>query len=220
MSFLNSTSVKMFPTSKRQSTIDINAKMNTEHNLINIINRLTGKHAFVIDGLTISSSGTYGTISSGSCNLHGYIFYITQDTVIPVAGDVTYTHLALQIKVKRAGVNDSTIIAFDSDESLDESSLFKGLSLEKVEYDTPDIEVVGNVTTYTLKLAVWGDDTKWHTLYSNDGAEEIRPNTLTQWANKIAIHGIDGDLNEYNEEEQDLETFLLYNMSMDDGEVL
>lgn len=224
MSFFNSTSVKMFPTSKRSSVLDINAKMPTEHNLISIVNRITGKHAFVIDGLTISNAGTYGTLQAGSCNIHGYIFQISQDTLIDIEGDVDNNLLAFQIKVKNLSGNES-IVAFDTTNTLDGDDKFKGLSLVKVAATTPIIDIVGDITTYTLFLGEWYYDdvlevNLWHTLYSNDGAGSNRPNTLTQWANNIAIHGNPSDINEFNQEEQDLETFLRDNMGIDDGEVI
>ena len=224
MSFLNSTSVKMFPTSKRSSVLDINAKMPTEHNLISIVNRITGKHAFVIDGLTISSAGTYGTLQAGSCNIHGYIFHIIQDTLIDIEGDEVNNILAFQIKVKNLDGNES-IVAFDTTNILDGDNKFKGLSLVKVAATTPAIDIDGNITTYTLFLGEWYYDEElevnlWHTLYSKDGVGGNRPNTLTQWANNIAIHGNPTDINEFNQEEQDLETFLRDNMGIDDGEVV
>ena len=48
MSIYKSDKIRVFPSSKRDDAYDRNARLNTEHNLISLVNRLTGSKSFVI----------------------------------------------------------------------------------------------------------------------------------------------------------------------------
>lgn len=74
--------VKLFPSSNRSDVFDRNAKLNTEQNLISIVNRLTSRDSFVIDGLEIPDGTTLG---KGSCNIHGYYFKLVSDITLSKA---------------------------------------------------------------------------------------------------------------------------------------
>lgn len=70
-----SSKIKIYPSSRRNDIFDRNARLNSEQNLVSVINRLTGVDSFVIDGLNVSTStASTITLSSGSCNIYGYYF--------------------------------------------------------------------------------------------------------------------------------------------------
>lgn len=96
--YFSSSEIKVFPTSRRSDEYDRNARINTEQNLISIVNRLTGQDSFVISGLTVNSSGTY--ITQGMCNIHGYLFTIENTITLPdtgssATGDILYLRIGL-----------------------------------------------------------------------------------------------------------------------------
>lgn len=74
---IKSDKIRVYPTSKRSDEHDRQGRINTEKNLINIINRLTGQKSFIIDGLTINNSTD--KITAGQCNIGGYLIEITDD---------------------------------------------------------------------------------------------------------------------------------------------
>lgn len=196
MNYYESTQVRMFPTSKRSATVDINSRMHTEHNLINIINRLTGKETFVVDGLEVNTSTN--SLESGSCNLHGYIFYLDSMSLASIEGNLLdeKTILALQIKVNIVGDNEE-IMAHDGPD-LDANSEFKGIALTTVTPSTPEVSVSAGITTYTLALASWeqvGELFRWETIYANDGSPNSnRINVLTHKTTDILMTGNSGVL--------------------------
>lgn len=77
----NSSDIRIFPSSRRSDYFDRNARLNTEQNFVSIVNRLTSRDCFVIDGLTINAAGTH--LLAGNCNMHGYLFKIQQEKALP-----------------------------------------------------------------------------------------------------------------------------------------
>lgn len=109
--FYNSSSVKIYPSSKRSDAFDRNSRLFTEQNIISTVNRLTSRDSFIIDGLTIENAFIDNSavekdpnrfiIKSGSCNIHGYLFNLDDlelniSEVNAKAGDWLY--LAILIK--------------------------------------------------------------------------------------------------------------------------
>ena len=118
-----SSEIKLFPSSKRSDVFDRNAKLNTEQNLISIINRLTGKDSFVIDGLKIDS----GSITAGSCNIHGYL--ITLMNSVQIDSSLTSNvsdgeYLCFQIRTEETTVStNSGTVKYTELAVIDESVL-------------------------------------------------------------------------------------------------
>ena len=112
MAYISSSDIKMYPTARRDDDFDRNARLNTEQNLVSIINRLTNIDSFVIQGLSIEN----GSLTAGSCNIHGYVFNILNDLSITVSGNSSNNMLALQIRIKKQG-DVEELIAKTSDES-------------------------------------------------------------------------------------------------------
>lgn len=99
--------IKVYPSSKRSDFYDRNARLNSEQNLISTVNRLTGRTAFVIDGLTIENQ----RLQSGSCNIHGYLFtfnFPTEGIEITEVGNSVNNYLFLHISTKRTTLYSSS----------------------------------------------------------------------------------------------------------------
>ena len=91
---ISSDQIKVYPTSRRSLEKDFNSKLNSEQNIVSIINRLADKKSFVIDNIITGDPGqqslidqlnsalTTYTIYKGSVNIDGYYFNITQDQEI------------------------------------------------------------------------------------------------------------------------------------------
>ena len=68
--YYHSNNIKVFPSNRRSDIFDRQARLTTEQNLINIVNRLTGNKSFVIEGLEVQDN----KINIGKCNINGYYF--------------------------------------------------------------------------------------------------------------------------------------------------
>lgn len=223
MAYISSSDIKMYPTARRDDDFDRNARLNTEQNLVSIINRLTNIDSFVIQGLSIEN----GSLTAGSCNIHGYVFNILNDLSITVSGSSSNNMLALQIRIKKQG-DVEELIAFDtqdinSDGSLDVSQTFKGLQIAAIPKQTESITDGGNSTTiHTLPIAYYDSDKGWVTITNKFGINtdnNIRPNTLTIDASNIRISNKSNTLNSYATVDQDLINYLNLNLDIDDGEM-
>lgn len=102
--YFKSTDVKVYPSSKRVDYHDRNARLNSEQNLVSVVNRLTNRNSFVIDGLSIDEDNK--VLKSGSCNIHGYLFNLQNDVDISdIAGDETNCYLYLNIETQDTTIN-------------------------------------------------------------------------------------------------------------------
>ena len=120
--YIKSTDIKVYPTSKRNDAYDRNARLSSEQNLISVVNRLTSKISFVIDGLTVNNQ----VIQTGSCNIHGYLFTLTNTYNI---GSIAHTtgndYLMFEIKTKFTQIESMSgskltyeeLISFENDNS-------------------------------------------------------------------------------------------------------
>lgn len=87
MSYLLSSQVKVYPSSKRNDAYDRNARLNSEQNLVSVVNRLTSRKCFIVDGLNISQSGNTLTIGAGSFNIYGYLFNIPENIELDLSSE-------------------------------------------------------------------------------------------------------------------------------------
>lgn len=122
----SSDKIRVFPSSNRTDTYDRNARLNTEHNIVSIVNRLTNSQSFVIDGLTVSANGNKVTIEKGSCNIYGYYFEL--DTVTDVVmGNNSDLYLYIILKSLSINNEDSAFSTIQELDGKDESAEYKGL---------------------------------------------------------------------------------------------
>lgn len=131
---LNSVDVKVYPSSLRNDKYDRNARLNSEYNITNLVNRLTGRDSFVIDGFT--SLSTSGVLSPGEFNIRGYYFNILKEVDISsvtegaVEGDVIYLEIDIKSMTVSNDIEFLQLKGFDTTESAS-TSVYDGLSIDK-----------------------------------------------------------------------------------------
>ena len=158
--YLESGNIQVFPTSRRDDSRDRNARLNTEQNLVSIINRLTSQPAFIIDGLEVSISGNSLTIKNGSCNIHGYLFKILNDITYNASPKDNGSTVSFVIDLSTHTVgNEITFTELvGADILTDTKCTYNGLSLVVLEKD-----YIAPAGQYRLDLARWDTD-KWVSL--------------------------------------------------------
>lgn len=244
-----SNQIKVYPSSKRSDFYDRNARLNSEQNLISTVNRLTGRTAFVIDGLTIENQ----RLQRGSCNIHGYLFtfdFPTEGIEITEIGDSTNNYLFLHISTKKTVlytsstnvinmveyneldiVDANNISGSGSDNNIldgvdgSSTSSFKGIELiagdSTLIENTAAGDTIANSTTFDWYLAVgqWNGNS-WETIESNDSVGGSRWNILKYNANDIYIEAPSNNkASSYYNQPQDLVTWLENNFIIDDGRI-
>ena len=229
--YIHSSSIKMYPSGKRNDNHDRNARLNSEKNLISTVNRLTSKKAVVIDGLTVNYAGNKLYIEKGSCNIYGYLFNLVNSLEITSLSGLNnkegYIVFSIKVTIKDADNGYYTELICE-DTSKNE---FTGLNVEvinKSDYHSNDsrVDEYGNYIFY-LPIAEYNNKTnKWEHLISNDGwfddvvDERHRWNTLKIKASDIQVDGLTGlNTGKYYTETQDLTTFLRKNYIIDDGRI-
>ena len=181
---IQSSKIKVYPSSRRNDASDRNAKLNSEQNLISSINRLTSKTSFVIDGLNITNEAQSSFLNPGSCNIYGYYFKILDTIELKsnlftklAAGDILYFKIRLK-KTITSNIEFVELVAADSNSEsttlLDDSNNnFIGLSLMNSSIDYASSNYIFNdpqntYTDYYLPLATYSDG-KWKEIRANDG---------------------------------------------------
>lgn len=107
---IESKSIKLFPAKSRSDYYDRNAKMMSEQNLVSIVNRLTDRPAFVIDGLNVSEN----ILNAGSCNIHGYLFNTTSIDISTIKGSSTGDYLCFKMITAKVDNKREELLSIDS----------------------------------------------------------------------------------------------------------
>lgn len=186
---LPSNIVKVYPSSRRSDYYDRNSRLTSEQNLISVVNRLTGIDSFIVDGLEIDVDNQ--TLKSGSCNIHGYYFKITDSidlkTLKGSPKDNQYLFFTISTAITKANSSDVSVTYEELDVAdsdwikdanlaspttyLDNSNnTFLGLGLEINDNTTPTIDNEGDPVTshiYRLPIAEYMDG-KWQSIMSDD----------------------------------------------------
>lgn len=208
--FLTSSSVKVYPASNRDANVDVYAKLNIEHNLINMINRLTGVDSFIVSGLEISGS----TLSAGVCNIHGFLFNL-ESRSLPSKENNKY--LCLKIRVDNSTGKEQLANVADGTSAVDNGSdKFTGICLAT--YTQAQLDAV-EAPFYVLPIAKGvSGQSGWQPIYDEDGLGSNRAFTQLYRADQIMIQSSQAS-NTYANKRQNLVTFLERNYIIDDGEV-
>lgn len=210
--FLSSDSVRVYPASNRGDVYDRYSKLNVEHNLINIINRLTGVDSFIVDGLDVAE----GTITAGTCNIHGFLFSIDAHTLPDVEAN---KYLCLKIRVDKSASLQleqlSNVADGQSAASDNGSGSFTGIC-----WCTYTQAEINNIVapTYVLPIAkaIQG---AWQSIMLDDGEGTSRAFNQLFTLNQILVESSQAG-NTYSDKMQTLKTFLERNYILDDGEIL
>lgn len=207
---LESSKIKVFPTSRRDDSKDRNARLNTEQNLISIVNRLTSADSFVIDGLDISTSGSTINISKGSCNIHGYYFEILEDiTGLTFSNPTTKNFLCLKISTEKTSIHNSSatdntgIITFEELIGYDSKNTYSGLEINN--FSESDMKTSGS---YFLPIAK----------YESGSWVDIENKYLKYIASDMQVD-IPNNLSTLNKPQTNLQDFLEH-LIIDDGELV
>lgn len=149
MSYIKSENINIYPASARSNSID---RLNIEHNMINIVNRLTDIDSFIISGLDVQISNNKIMIMPGACNIHGYYVSIKNknndpyDTGIAVKAGVVQLKLTFNTTV----ILDTAAIQLSG---TDDSGEYTGLSIDVANTSNIDIAPTTNDNTWILPIA-------------------------------------------------------------------
>lgn len=156
MSYFISNAVKMYPSSLRDDTVDRNAKLNSEQNIISITNRFTNNKSFIITAPSITATESKVTIGAGEFNLNGYYFKTTSNIEITITN--TTNTLYFYIKVSTSDIGNMYLMPLETGaDKIDYNGTFVGLG---VSTDVPTAESGSGTTIYSLIVAQKIDD-KW-----------------------------------------------------------
>lgn len=214
--------ISIYPSSKRSDLFDRNSKLNSEQNLISIVNRMTNLQSFIIDGLTITEDGF--SLLQGSCNIGGYLFNIHFESGVTDAyslagltGASNNDFLCLSInvvKAERDSITFSELQGHDSYSGTDINSISYSTSI----YDGLTLSVkqstVADVSDRNLPIARWSTvDNKWVSL---------KTSTLKSLLKDIKVDISGVDYPNYPQTvygAQDFESWIMTNYVIDDGEL-
>lgn len=129
MTNILSENIKVFPSVKRSDEYDLAARLPSEYNLTNIINRLTGKDSFIITGLDISIESNNIQINPGECNIKGYYFNITSPIILNDIGTNTNIYLYIEVEEK------DSFTELKGNDTGENNSEYSGL---KISYTEPE----------------------------------------------------------------------------------
>lgn len=184
--YIDSTNIKMYPSSRRSDYFDRNSRLSSEQNLVSVINRLTNRNAFIVNGLRVLDDGL--TISAGSCNIHGYLFNIISNIKISESlltnGLDKVLYFKICIRRKTVNATDNTSIIYEELRSEDinttvddsnNSSYIKNVGLQ---------ELIDNTTTgkFTgLQIVVDSIDSKTETGFKDFWVDSSSGTFIDTW---------------------------------------
>lgn len=149
MSYIKSENINIYPASARSNSID---RLNIEHNMINIVNRLTDIDSFIISGLDVQISNNKIMIMPGACNIHGYYVSIKNEN-----NDPYDTGIAAKAGIVQLKLTYNTTIILDTAaiqlSGTDDSGEYTGLSIDVANTANVDIAPTTNDNTWILPIA-------------------------------------------------------------------
>ena len=212
MAYFQSSQIKVFPTTKRNDIYDRSARLPTEYNLTNIINRLTSRDSFIIDGLSILSN----QLQTGSFNIHGYYFELKSPYNLSTFNPSENQLLCLNLTLKESNVSGSTfieIISGDQNQSSQSSnSDYEGLTIEvitKEDNQEDPYTTLNSESNFVYHLPI--------ARYISGAWQVIENNRLKYNSSDLAVNISEG-LTQSNTGLQNLQYFL-DNFIIDDGEI-
>ena len=149
MSYINSENINIYPASARSNSID---RLNIEHNMINIVNRLTDIDSFIISGLDVQISNGKIMIMPGACNIHGYYVSIKNENNDPYNTGIDVEAGVVQLKLT---FNTTTILDTAAIQltGIDDGGKYTGLSIDLANTSNVNIAPTTNNNTWILPIA-------------------------------------------------------------------
>lgn len=149
MSYINSENINIYPASARSNSID---RLNIEHNMINIVNRLTDIDSFIISGLDVQISNSKIMIMPGACNIHGYYVSIKNENNDPYNTGIDVEAGVVQLKLT---FNTTTILDTAAIQltGIDDGGKYTGLSIDLANTSNVNIAPTTINNTWILPIA-------------------------------------------------------------------
>lgn len=151
MSYIKSKNINIYPASARSNSID---RLNIEHNMINIVNRLTDIDSFIISGLDVQISDNKIKIKPGACNIHGYYVSIKNENNNPYDTGIAAEAGVVQLKLtfNTTPILDTAAIQLNGTDAAGE---YTGLSIDVANTPTitPTTITIDNSSMCILPIA-------------------------------------------------------------------
>ena len=151
MSYIKSKNINIYPASARSNSID---RLNIEHNMINIVNRLTDIDSFIISGLDVQISNNKIMIKPGACNIHGYYVSIKNENNDPYDTGIAAEAGVVQLKLtfNTTPILDTAAIQLNGTDAAGE---YTGLSIDVANTPTitPTTITIDNSSMCILPIA-------------------------------------------------------------------
>lgn len=237
---LRSDGVKVFPSAFRNDNFDRHARLNSEYNITSLVNRLTGRDAFIIgDGLIYNSDSN--KLTAGQLNMLGYYFNITREIELneimpsttsanpPSNGDIVA--FTISIKGFKANNDDSFDQLDGFDSSTSDDSVYSGLSVEYIATSGthpilhPYTTIEDGNKIVTLPILLYNTSTGWSSINESRLSYTAKQLAITN----VKVSAIDnsktevmknaGLSNDGTIENVALDTWLVNNFIIDDGEI-
>ena len=153
MSYIKSKNINIYPASARSNSID---RLNIEHNMINIVNRLTDIDSFIISGLDVQISDNKIMIVPGACNIHGYYVSIKNENNASynTGIDAKAGVVQLELTFNTTTILDTAAIQLTgTDTDTVDDSEYTGLSIDVANTSTITPTTNTNTNTWILPIA-------------------------------------------------------------------
>lgn len=162
MTNILSNNIKVFPSVKRSDEYDLAARLPSEYNLTNIINRLTGKDSFIITGLDVSVENNKPQINVGECNIKGYYFNITSPIMLNDIGNNTKIYLYIEVEER------DSFTELKGNDTGTTNSEYSGL---KISYTEPTVGYYLLLATKDNITGTWINNTQASIRYTSEMLE-------------------------------------------------
>ena len=167
MVYYNSDDVQVFPTVRRNDSINRKDRLNTEENIVGLSNIISSGQSYILNGFNFDGS----VLSSGVCVIKGYYFKIENNIQVEdIADDDKFLYLKIKIKentYKPDPTNDANKINFkelspinSNTNILDDSAKFLGLEIETTKTEQEDSIEEDSIEKVYLLVAKKDDNKK------------------------------------------------------------
>ena len=148
---ISTSNINVYPCANRTGT-DINAYMNTEYNIVSIVNRLVDQKSFVVSNAIESSSKFV-------FNINGYLFTVDSTELTGKTVKNNYLYAIICVGETSVGNTPTTTTTFkelipidvDVSEGMDNSGVFNGVVFKN--FGTLLTNVSGWQTSYTSTIS-------------------------------------------------------------------
>lgn len=138
---ISSNKITVYPTTKRDDTVDRKARLYVEENIISNITSIADKESFIVSGLDLTSNKL--NINNGKCIIAGYKFDFTFDNSgsqtiyslcgnsdsVFTSGNTNYLYFSISLKPTTISISESNSFVNYELEGEDTSDMYTGLKI-------------------------------------------------------------------------------------------